>query len=304
MSEITDKQSEYTHKSVMIDEVCKYLDVDNRRNIVDMTLGLGGHSECILEKMAKTGKVIGFDADPSHIKLAKKRLKRFKDRVIYINSNFSNVTEELKKTRMRSFDGFLFDLGIASPHVDNPERGFSFLREGELDMRFDFKSQKTTAADVVNRYSEKELARIFKEFGEEGYAKKIAQVICKSRKRNPFKTTVQLADFIEKTVKRGGRIHPATRVFQALRIEVNKELDVLVEALTQAVSIVKSGGRIVVISYHSLEDRIVKNVFRDFSRGDEPVLKLIIKKPLVPTNAEISSNPRSRSAKMRVVEKL
>ncbi len=302
MSEAETKQS-MQHEPVMKDEVLEGLSLAKKRNIVDATLGLGGHTKAILENLAKSGKVIGFDADYEHIKEAKKKLRKFKDRVIFIHSNFEHLQEELQKTRVRAVDGVLFDLGIASPHVDFADRGFSFLREGELDMRFNRKEGKT-AAEIVNNYSEKELIRIFKEYGEEKRARKIAMEIRKRRKGRKFKSTTELAKFIEKKVGRSGRIHPATRVFQALRIEVNRELEVLPEALRQAVEVLKSGGRIVVISYHSLEDRIVKNYFRDLARGDDQVLKLITKKPLVPTESEVAENPRSRSAKMRIVEKI
>lgn len=302
MSESETKQS-MEHTSVMKEEVLEGLSLPKKRNIVDATLGLGGHAKAILENLSKSGKVIGFDADYDHIKEAKKKLRKFKDRVIFIHSNFEHLQEELQKTRVRAVDGVLFDLGIASPHVDFADRGFSFLREGELDMRFNRKEGKT-AAEIVNNYSEKELIRIFKEYGEEKKARRIAMEIRKRRKSRRFKTTTELARFIEKKVGRSGRIHPATRVFQALRIEVNRELEVLPEALRQAVEVLKSGGRIVVISYHSLEDRIVKNFFRDLSRGDDQILKLITKKPLVPTESEIAENPRSRSAKLRIVEKI
>ncbi len=302
MSESETKQS-MQHEPVMNDEVLEGLSLPKKRNIVDATLGLGGHAKAILENLTKSGKVIGFDADYDHIKEAKKKLRKFKDRVIFIHSNFEHLQEELQKTRVRAVDGVLFDLGIASPHVDFADRGFSFLREGELDMRFNRKEGKT-AAEIVNNYSEKDLVRIFKEYGEEKRARKIAMEIRKRRKSRKFKTTTELAKFIEKKVGRSGRIHPATRVFQALRIEVNRELEVLPEALRQAVEVLKPGGRIVVISYHSLEDRIVKNYFRDLARGDDQVLKLITKKPLVPTESEVAENPRSRSAKMRVVEKI
>lgn len=297
------QKEEYTHDSVLLSEVCENLELAKKRNVVDATLGLGGHARAILGELKKNGKIIGFDADASHIKLAKKKLRSFKDRVVYINSNFCNLTEELKKARIRSIDAFVFDLGIALPHIENPERGFSFMNEGELDMRFD-SAQQLTAAEVVNKYSEKELARIFKEFGEDKNARKIALAIRKTRKTKPFKTTTQLAKFIEDLVGRSGRIHPATRIFQALRIEVNKELDVLVDALNQAFSLLNKDGRIAVISYHSLEDRIVKNMFRDLARCEKPQLRIITKKPIVPTSEEISLNPRSRSAKLRVAEKI
>ena len=303
--ETKEKKEPLKHESVMMDEVLEGLSLPKKRNIIDATLGLGGHTKAILENMPKNGRVIGFDADYEHIKESKKRLRKYKDRMVYVHSNFFNLEEELKKTRIRAVDAVLFDLGLASPHVDNPERGFSFMREGALDMRFNTKEGKT-AAEIVNEYSEKELARIFKEYGEEKRAKKIALEIRKRRKSRRFKSTTELAKFIEKTVGRKGRLHPATRIFQALRIEVNQELEVLPEALRQAVEMLKSGGRIVVIAYHSLEDRIVKNYFRDLARGNEvkPCLKIITKKPLVPTQEEVMQNPRSRSAKLRVAEKI
>jgi 16S rRNA (cytosine1402-N4)-methyltransferase len=293
----------FIHEPVLTDEVLSLLDLKGKRNVVDATLGLGGHAKIMLEKMPKSGKLIGFDADHSHIKVAKKNLRIFKDQVIFVNNNFVEMEAEMKKTKVRSIDAILFDLGIASPHVDFGERGFSFLREGPLDMRFNQNTGRT-AADVLNDYSEKELVRIFFEYGEERNAKKIAREILKRRKWRKIKTTTQLAEFIEKTVGRHGKIHPATRIFQALRIEVNNELEVLPEGLRQAVALLKKGGRVAVISYHSLEDRIVKNYFRELSRMESPMLKLLTKKPVVPSDEEISRNPRSRSAKLRVAEKL
>lgn len=305
MAQSTEKSQQYHHEPVLLDEVCELLDLSKKKNVVDATIGMGGHAKQILASLPKAGKLIGFDADPEHLKVAKRKLRTLKDRVVFVNGNFGDLEEEINNnTRIRAIDAFLFDLGLASPHVDTPERGFSFQREGELDMRFNPKEQKLTAAEVVNSYSEKNLIRIFKEYGEEKKARKIAQAICKTRKRKPFKTTTQLADFIEKQVGRAGRIHPATRVFQALRIEVNKELDVLVEGLKQAVNMLKKKGRIAVISYHSLEDRIVKNFFRDLARKNGESLKIITKKPVVPTPEEVERNPRSRSAKLRVAEKL
>lgn len=300
-----EKKEKLSHESVMLDEVLDGLSLPKKRNIVDATLGFGGHAKAILENMPKNGRVIGFDADYEHIKESKKKLRKYKDRMIFIHSNFEDLTEELKNNRIRAVDAVLFDLGLASPHVDDADRGFSFLREGEMDMRFNRKEGKT-AAEIVNEYSEKELLRIFKEYGEERWSRKIAMEIRKRRKRKPFKTTKDLADFIEKLIGRKGKLHPATRIFQALRIEVNRELEVLPSALAQAVEMLKKGGRIAVISYHSLEDRIVKNVFRDLARGNDekPVLKLVTKKPLIPSDEEVMQNPRSRSAKLRVVEKI
>lgn len=305
MAETEKKSPEYAHDSVLLEEVCELLDLSKKRNVVDATLGMAGHAKEILSRLPKTGKLIGFDADPEHYKVAKKNLRSYKDRVVLVNANFADLAEAIKaNTRIKGVDAFLFDLGLASPHVDMPERGFSFQKEAELDMRFNPKEQTTTAADVVNAYSEKNLIRIFKEYGEERFARKIAQAICKSRKRKPFKTTTQLADFITKHVKRAGRIHPATRVFQALRIEVNRELDVLVEGLKQAMELLKKDGRIAVISYHSLEDRIVKVLFRDLARQKGSDFRLVTKKPIVPSSEEVARNPRSRSAKLRVIEKL
>lgn len=296
-------------------EVLENLEPSKKRVVVDCTLGLGGHTKMLLEKMPKAGKLFAFELDAENMKKAKAKLRLFKDRITFINANFSTLTEQLSKTRLKGVDAVLFDLGLSSVHVDDPEKGFSFMKDGPLDMRFDRK-QMLTAAEVVNKYSEKELIRIFKEYGEEKKARKIAMEITRIRKRKPFKTTMQLANMIEKLLGRQGRIHPATRVFQALRIEVNDELGNLRAALEQAVNLLRPKGRIAVISYHSLEDRIVKHFFKDLCRDYvnlpgqvtttklEPKLSLVTKKPLVPAENELIQNPRSRSAKLRVAEKL
>lgn len=308
-------QKQIVHEPVLLEEVILNLELPKKRVVIDCNLGLGGHSKKILEKLPKNGKLVGFELDKEHLKIAKKNLKDFKDQVVFLNTNFKNLKEEFKKLKLKGADVVFFDLGLASPHVDMAERGFSFLREGPLDMRFDLKSE-FTAAEIVNKYSGKELVRIFREYGEEKKARKIAQEIVKRRKRKPFKTTTELADFIEKHLKRKGHIHPATKVFQALRIETNRELEVLLDALNQALEILKPSGRLAVISYHSLEDRIVKNFFREQARDYvnlpdlpttthlNPALKIHTKKPIVPTEAEVKRNPRSRSAKLRVAEKL
>ena len=307
------------HIPVMLTEVVETLvgeGLPKRRVIVDCTLGMGGHSRNLVVEMAGNGKLIGFDLDAEHIKVAKKTLKNFGESVVYVNSNFENLAAELEKLKIKGIDAILFDLGIASNHVDDPEKGFSFMHEGPLDMRFNRETQQLTAAEVVNKYSEKELIRIFKEYGEENQARKIATEIVKARRRKPFETTTQLANFIEKLIHRDGRIHPATRVFQALRIEVNRELEVLQNALKQATDLLRESGRIAVISYHSLEDRIVKRFFRDMAADYinlpnqlkttklKPQLKIVTKKPLMPTAEEVKHNPRSRSAKLRVAEKI
>jgi len=299
----------------MPEEILSNLELGKKRVVVDCTLGLGGHAKMMLEKMPKSGKLIAFELDSENLKKAKQKLRAFKDQVTFINANFSTLTEQLSKTRLKGVDAVLFDLGLSSVHVDDPEKGFSFMSEGPLDMRFDRK-QVLTAAEVVNKYSEKTLISIFKEYGEEKKARKIALEIVRIRKRKPFKTTSQLADMIEKLLGRQGRIHPATRVFQALRIEVNDELENLRSALGQAVELLRPKGRIAVISYHSLEDRIVKRFFRELcldyvnEPGEmtttklEPKLKIITRKPLVPGEKELRENPRSRSAKLRVAERL
>lgn len=303
------------HKPVMMKEVLENLDLANRKIVVDCTVGLGGHSKAMLSLMPSNGKLVGFDLDSSHLDVARQVLGEYSDRVTLINANFSKFAEELKKLNIDKVDAVLMDLGLASPHVDLAQRGFSFLREGPLDMRFDV-NQALTAADVVNTYSEKELIRIFKDFGEEKKAWRLATEITKARKVKKFTTTTQLAAFVEKFLHRVGHIHPATRIFQALRIEVNHELDVLKDALLQAVDMLKPGGRIAVISYHSLEDRIVKNIFRDLSRDYinlpgamttthlVPKLMPVVKKPMSPSEEEVAVNSRSRSAKLRVAERI
>ncbi len=305
----------FTHEPVLLEEVLANLDLGGKKVVVDGTLGLGGHARNILEHMDVEGKLVGFDVDDDNLATARENLKSFGDRVLFVRSNFSNMSEELKNLKIRSVDAILLDLGLSSPQVDNPAKGFSFLREGPLDMRFD-KNAVLTAAEVINRYGMNELIRIFKEYGEESFARKIASEIVKRRKTRPFKTTSDLANFIEKLIGRKGHLHPATRVFQALRIEVNHELDVLVSALKQAVELLKKHGRIAVIAYHSLEDRAVKHFFKDCARDFinepgklttthlKPTLSIVTKKPIVPSDKEISRNPRSRSAKLRVAEKI
>lgn len=306
--------SGFTHEPVLIQEVLQQLDLADKKVVVDGTLGLGGHSKTMLQQMPVDGKLIGFDVDDDNLARARANLQSFGDRVVFVRSNFSNLQEELKKLGVKGVDAILLDLGLSSPQVDNPVKGFSFLREGPLDMRFD-KTQPLTAADVINTYTLKDLMRIFFEFGEERFARKIATEIVRRRKARSFKTTTELANFIEKLIGRQGHIHPATRVFQALRIEVNHELDVLLSTLKQAVEVLKKKGRLAVIAYHSLEDRVVKQFFKEcalefINEPDKlttthlnPTLAILTKKPIVPSESEVSKNPRSRSAKLRVAEK-
>ncbi len=307
------------HLPVLATEALSFLDLSHRSTIVDATLGLGGHSECILNDSSFHGKIIGIDQDQQHLDFARERLKKFSDHLIFIKGNFADL-KSLRSEQGESFDGILFDLGIASPHIDDPNRGFSFQADGPLDMRMD-KTQKLTAEKVVNSSSENELMNIFRDFGEERLAKRIARKIVEQRKIKSFRTTQELSKLIDNVYQHSvfhhSRIHPATRIFQALRIAVNDELEALAKGLADAVEMTQPGGRILVISYHSLEDRIVKNLFRQAEKpctcppkvphcicGKEPTLRIITKKPITPSKEEIRENPRARSAKMRVAEKV
>lgn len=305
------------HKSVLKEAVQKYLSLKKGEVVIDATLGLGGHALEILKAIGEKGKLIAFELDEENLKEAQKRLKDHEKQIIYIKDNFRYL-----KTRITGqVDAILFDLGLSSPHVDDSSRGFSFLKEGPLDMRY---SRETglTAQDVINTYPEQELMRIFYQYGEEQFGRKIARAICDRRKIEKFTSTTQLAKFLEEVVPskfpwKKAKIHPATKVFQALRIEVNDELNALKEALEQSAEVLKKAGRIVVISYHSLEDRIVKQFFKNlqfppvkseeenlYSVHGEPIAKILTKKPVVPEEQEIAENPRSRSAKLRAAEKL
>ncbi len=304
------------HIPVLLNEVLESLQPEEGEVVVDGTLGLGGHAGEILKRIGAKGRLIGFDCDEEHLKIAKERLKEFSESTIFIQSNFAHLKSELLAQGIEQVDAILLDLGIASPHVDVPERGFSFIHDGPLDMRLD-KSLKQTAEDIVNSWSVHELITIFREYGEEKYAPKIARAIDAYRKEERIVTTQQLADLVLAQVHKRERIHPATRIFQALRIAVNRELDVLAEVIEQAIEVLAPGGRLAVISYHSLEDRIVKHRFKYHVKDcvcprevpicqcdKQQTIRIITKKPIVPTEEEIERNSRSRSAKMRVVEKL
>lgn len=298
------------HLPVLKEEVQGYLDLNNGDTVLDATLGLGGHALDILKKIGKRGKLYAIEQDERNLEEAKNRLKSFESQIVYIHDNFrylkSRVTEEV--------DAILFDLGLSSAHVDEASRGFSFLKEGPLDMRFD-QRRKLTAQTVINTYPEQDLTEIFWNYGEERMAKKAARLIVERRNQQQFESTVELANFLEQILPRqhGKKVHPATKIFQALRIEVNDELKALEEALNQAMEILKVGGRIVIISYHSLEDRIVKQFFKAllqpkiesvYSTYGEPFVAALTKKPVIPTEIEISTNPRSRSAKLRAYKKI
>lgn len=287
----------YQHEPVLVKEVVEYLAPEAGKVIVDATLGGGGHTEAILNSLpSPSGKVLAFDQDEEAIAAAKQRLAEYPN-ITYINDNFASLKTHIHE----KIDGILFDLGVSSYQIDAPERGFSIREDGPLDMRMD-KRQKLTADMIVNDYSAEELARIFKEYGEERFAKRISNAICVTRNAKRIETTFELKEIIEKASPGWRKREPVTRIFQALRIEVNGELAKLKSALLDALELLRPQGRIVVLSYHSLEDRIVKHTFREFAQNGK--IKLLNKKPVLAGEAESQSNPRSRSAKLRAAEKL
>jgi 16S rRNA (cytosine1402-N4)-methyltransferase len=302
------------HIPVLSREVIEILGVQPGGRYIDCTLGSGGHAQAILEHSAPGGQLLGIDADPDAIKRAGERLSSFEKSVLLVNDNFVNLKDICLKLDFFPVHGILFDLGLSTPQLDREGRGFSFQFDAPLDMRFS-PTQRTTAADIVNTYSEMELTRILKTYGEELNNRKIAKTIVQKR---PIKTTLELAGIIEEAV--GGRhekTHPATRTFQAIRIVVNQEMENLESALNQAVSLLGFGGKIVVISYHSLEDRIVKNFMQKESKdcicppeamkcvcGHKANIKKINHRIITPTFTEVELNPRSRSAKLRGAERI
>lgn len=279
------------HIPVMANEVLELLEVKEDKWYVDCTIGGGGHSQHILSKGAR---VIGIDQDTEVLKLAKDQLKEWKERVVFKNGNFRNVKRILKKEGVSSVSGFLYDLGLSSEQIEDSKRGFSFMKKGPLDMRMD-KSLKMDAGFIVNRARENELTKIIKEYGEEPKARSIAKRIVSNR---PIVTTTQLASLIKKVYcGKRGKIDPSTKTFQALRIAVNDELNSLKESLEQILPFLEKGGRVVVLSFHSLEDRIVKEKFKGWK--DEGIFNILTKKPIRPAQEEIKKNPRARSAKLR-----
>ena len=301
------------HQPVLYHEIIHALQPKNAGRYVDGTLGAGGHARGILEACAPDGCLLGLDVDPQALALARETLAPYGERARLIQTSYDSLAETLREISWNEVDGILLDLGLSSMQLDTPERGFSFQQDAPLDMRFDPDSP-TTAADLVNTLPQDELADLIYRYGEERASRRIAQAILKAR---PLQTTRQLAAVIEAVLPRKGHIHPATKTFQALRIAVNEELDRVENVLPQAVAALKSGGRLAIISFHSLEDRIVKAYFRRESRdcicppkqpvctcGHIATLKEISRKPIIPGEAEIMANPRARSAKLRIAEKL
>lgn len=288
------------HEPVLLCEVLDFLKAARGGVFADCTLGMGGHSEKILES-SPNSRVIGLDCDSDAVDSAKKRLERFGERLVCIYENYSNLGAVLEELGIPSVDGILLDLGLSSAQLADESRGFSFMKDAPLDMRMD-RGLAVGAGRLVNRLPRRELAEIFRKFGEEPRAEKIARELERERRRSPVETTGNLAEIVRRAYGGRGRIHPATRVFQALRIAVNRELEVLDVFLDKAVSILSGGGRLCVISYHSLEDRIVKWRFRSF--GELEHVNVLTKKPVAPSREEVLKNRRSRSAKMRVLERV
>lgn len=310
--------SPFAHIPVLLPQTIELLQPRAGSRYIDCTLGAGGHAERLLELSGPNGMLLGIDADPAALAAAGQRLARFGDRVVLTESYFDRVGAIAAETGFEHADGVLFDLGVSSPQLDTPERGFSFQQDAPLDMRFGPGAEES-AADIVNTRSIAELQYIFQEYGEEHHARRVARRIVESREQGPIETTGHLADIVvrAKPFTPGERIHPATRVFQALRIAVNDELGRLRRALPQALAALHDGGSLVIISFHSLEDRIVKQFMRDEARGcvcppelpvctcnHQPALRILTRKPLQATDDERSQNPRARSAKLRAAERL
>jgi 16S rRNA (cytosine1402-N4)-methyltransferase len=309
---------EFKHISVLLEESVKALDIKEDGVYVDGTLGGGGHSYRILAQCPKTA-LIGIDRDPEAIEAAKKRLNEFSGRVTFVNRNFSEIKDILNELGIEFINGAVLDLGVSSYQLDNAGRGFSYMNNAPLDMRMN-RSDDLSAYDVINRYSLDELTRIFFEYGEEKWSRRIADFIVREREKKPIETTFELVDIIKAAIPKKARLdggHPAKRIFQAVRIEVNGELRILETAIKDFIDVLAPGGRLAVITFHSLEDRIVKQTFAALAKGctcpkefpvcvcgKKPQIRLLTRKPIEPGKEEIENNSRSKSAKLRVAEKL
>ncbi|MEM5004043.1 16S rRNA (cytosine(1402)-N(4))-methyltransferase RsmH [Priestia megaterium] len=309
----------FNHTTVLLKEAAEGLNIKPDGVYVDCTLGGAGHSEYIVKQLSEKGKLIAFDQDDVALANAKEKLAPYLDRVILIKSNFRYLKEQLMKHGIEEVDGVLFDLGVSSPQLDTPERGFSFHHEAPLDMRMD-QNSKFSAYNVVNEWPYEKLVKIFFQYGEEKFSKQIARKIEAYRESKPIETTLELVDLIKDGIpaparRTGG--HPAKRIFQAIRIAVNDELQVFEDAIEQAMDVIKKGGRVSVITFHSLEDRICKVAFKNASTVPQlphglpvipeefkPKMKVITRKPILPSEEEVEENKRARSAKLRIVEKL
>lgn len=309
---------EFHHVSVLLNDCINGLNIKEDGIYVDGTLGGGGHSFEIARRLT-TGRLIGIDQDENAIEAAKLRLEPFNEKVTFVHDNFSNIKEIMKSLCIEKADGFLLDIGVSSYQLDEAERGFSYMQDAPLDMRMD-KSSELSAYEVVNGYSQKELDDVIFNFGEERWAKRIAEFIVEQRKIKPIETTFELVEVIKKAIPKGARKdgpHPAKRTFQAIRIEVNHELDILEKTVDDMTELLNAGGRLCIITFHSLEDRIVKNAFRKQENpctcppefpvcvcGKKPLGRVITRKPILPSNEEIEQNHRARSAKLRILERI
>ena len=309
---------EFKHVSVLLDECIEGLAVKPDGIYVDGTLGGAGHAFHVCERLSEKGQFIGIDQDEAAIRTSTERLQPFGDRVHLVRSNYVNVKQVVKELQIDKVDGILLDLGVSSYQLDTKERGFSYMADAPLDMRMD-QSRDFTAKDLINTYPEEKLYEIIKHYGEERYAKSIARSICKKRQEKEIETTGELVDIIRSSMPakaKNGKGHPAKRTFQAIRIELNHELDVLQDALEDMVELLNPGGRLCIITFHSLEDRIVKNFFRKMENpctcppdfpvcvcGKKPKGKVITRKPILPGEEELAVNSRSKSAKLRIFER-
>lgn len=308
---------EFKHIPVLLKETIDSLNIKQDGVYVDCTLGGGGHSLEILKRLSDKGKLIAIDQDISAINWSKERLKNFKN-IIYVHDNFYNIQQILKELKIDKVDGIIMDLGVSSYQLDEGKRGFSYMKDAPLDMRMN-RDSSLSAYEIVNQYNEEELCRIIRDYGEENFSRRISKFIVKAREESPISTTLQLVGIIKKAIplkfqKEG---HPAKRTFQAIRIEVNEELKILDKAVEDGVANLNTGGRIAIITFHSLEDRIIKSKFKmlenpctcpaDFPIcicGKKPIVKIVNKKPIVPTEEEKSINPRSKSSKLRIAERI
>lgn len=309
---------EFNHVSVLLHEAVDELQVKPSGIYVDGTLGGGGHSYEICKRLDSDGRLIGIDQDAEALEAAKKRLKEFEDRITLVKSNYERMGEVLKEQEIEKADGIILDLGVSSYQLDNAERGFSYREDAPLDMRMD-REQTMSAREIVNGYSQEQLFRVIREYGEERYAGSIARNICRRREKKVIETTFELVDIIRTSMPakaKNGKGHPAKRTFQAIRMECNRELDVLKEALENMVDLLNDGGRLAIITFHSLEDRLVKTSFRRYENPcvcppDFPICvcgkkskgRVITRKPRIPSAEETEENTRAKSAKLRVFEK-
>ena len=294
------------HIPVMLEEVINYLELRPGMTIVDATMGTGGHSKEIVQRIMPGGRLIGIDRDKESLGICRQRLEKYADACEFVHANFVDLDSVLKNLSIEKIDGIVFDLGISSFQLSDAQRGFSFQNEGPLDMRLDRESY-ISAYDLVNNLNEEEISELLWIFGEERWHNRIARLLVQERERQPISTTEQLANIVTRSVPykyrhKYYRIHPATRTFQAVRIAVNRELEILESALNKAIEFLKENARICVISFHSLEDRQVKHTFRKAAAGE--LVKIITNKPLTPGMDELQANPSSRSSKLRVAERL